>query len=122
MKKNNAALRESGFVLLGEAVVSLLIIAVYFIISQFTDGIVLYKVVTGVTLGSLVIVLNFLFLSVSTNKVIDRFLEARGTEEMSEEEADAFAAKYQVELQNKAKLSYIIRTVTMMAALVGTLK
>ena len=118
MKKSNVALRESGFVLLGEVIISILIVAVYLVIKQFSGGIVLYKVITGVTLGSLVTVLNFLFLSVSTNKVIDRFLLARGNAEMTEEEADAFAAKYQAELQNKAKLSYIIRTVTMLAALV----
>lgn len=118
MKKQNAALRESGFVLLGEAIVSLIIVAVYLVIKQFSENIVIYKVITGVCLGSLVTVLNFLFLSLSTNSVIDRFLEARGNAEMSEEDADAFAAKYQAELQNKVKLSYIIRTVTMLAALV----
>lgn len=118
MKKQNAALRESGFVLLGEVVVSLIIVAVYLVIKQFSENIVIYKVITGVCLGSLVTVLNFLFLSLSTNSVIDRFLEARGNAEMSEEDADAFAAKYQAELQNKVKLSYIIRTVTMLAALV----
>ena len=118
MKKNNVALRESAFVLLGEAIISLLIVAVYLVIGIFSDEVVIYKVVTGVCLGSLVTVLNFLFLSLSTNSVIDRFLEARGDKEMTEEEADAFAAKYQAELQNKAKLSYIIRTVSMLAALV----
>lgn len=118
MKKKNAALRESAFVLLGEVIVSLVILTVYLIIRQFNDEIIIYKVITGVCLGSLVTVLNFLFLSLSTNKVIDRFLEERGTREMDEEEADAFAAKYQAELQNRAKLSYIIRTVSMLAALV----
>ena len=118
MKKNGVALRESAFVLIGEAIVSLLIVAAYLIISLFSEDIVIYKVITGVCLGSAVTVLNFLFLSLSTNSVIDRFLEARGTAEMTEEEAEAFAAKYQAELQNKAKLSYIIRTVTMLGALV----
>ena len=113
MKKQNVALRETGLILLGEIVVSLLICAVYLIIGHFS-----YKVVTGVCLGSAVIVLNFLFLSLSTNRSIDEFLRLRGTEEMDDEEAEAFAQKYQMQIQNKAKLSLIIRMITMVAALV----
>ena len=113
MKKQNVALRETGLILLGEIVVSLLICAVYLIINRFS-----YKVITGVCLGSAVIVLNFLFLSISTNRTIDEFLKLRGSKEMDEEEAEEFAQKYQMQIQNKTKLSFIIRTFTMLAALI----
>ena len=113
MKNKNIPLRETALVLLGEIAVSLLVCAVYLIIQRFS-----YKVVTGVCLGSAVIVLNFFFLSLSTNKSIDNFLAIRGTEEMDEEAAEAFAAKFQCEIQNKTKLSFIIRMLSMVAALV----
>ena len=113
MKKQNVALRETGLILLGEIVVSLLICAVYLIINRFS-----YKVITGVCLGSAVIVLNFLFLSISTNRTIDEFLKLRGSKEMDEEEAEEFAQKYQLQIQNKTKLSFVVRTFTMLAALV----
>ncbi len=113
MKNKNVPLRETALVLLGEIVVSLLVCAVYLIIQRFS-----YKVVTGVCLGSAVIVLNFLFLSLSTNKSIDNFLALRGTKEMNDEEAEEFAAKFRFEIQNKTRLSFIIRTLSMVAALV----
>lgn len=113
MKNKNVPLRETGLVLVGEIVASLLVCAVYLIIQRFS-----YKVVTGVCLGSAVIVLNFLFLSLSTNKSIDTFLALRGTKEMDDEEAEAFTAKFQCEIQNKTRLSFIIRMLSMVAALV----
>ena len=113
MKNKNVPLRETALVLLGEIAVSLLVCAVYLIIQRFS-----YKVVTGVCLGSAVIVLNFLFLSLSTNSSIDKFLALRGTKEMDDEEAEAFTAKFQCEIQNKTKLSFIIRMLSMVAALV----
>ena len=48
--------------MLGEIIVSALTVGVYFAIGKYT-----YKVLTGVILGSAVIILNFLFL-------IDNFL------------------------------------------------
>ena len=113
MKNKNIPLRETALVLLGEILVSLLVCAVYLIIQRFS-----YKVVTGVCLGSAVIVLNFFFLSLSTNKSIDTFLALRGTKEMDDEEALEFTAKFQCEIQNKTKLSFIIRMLSMVAALV----
>lgn len=99
--------------LVGEIIVSLIVCGVYLIIDKFS-----YKVVTGVLLGTLVTVLNFLFLAISTNRAFDRAVLARGTKEMTDEEAEAFAAVHQRELQNAVKLSYIIRTFSMLATLV----
>ena len=45
----------------------------------------------------------------------------RGDKEMTEEEAEKFAKENAIIIQNATKLSYVIRTFTMMAALVVAL-
>ena len=113
MKNKNLPLYETAIILIGEIIVSLIICGVYLIIDKFS-----YKVVTGAALGTAVTVLNFLFLAISTSRAFDRAVEARGTKEMTDEEAEDFAAAHQREISNAVKLSYIIRTFTMLAALV----
>ena len=98
---------------LGELIVSACVVAVFATLGFFS-----YKVLTGVLLGSLVAVLNFIFLTVSINRAIDKFMALRGDREMDEEEADAFASKHGGEITNASKLSYIVRTFTMLGALV----
>lgn len=113
MKNKNLPLYETAFILIGELIVSLIVCGVYLIINKFS-----YKVITGVSLGTAVTVLNFLFLAISTNRAFDRAMEARGTKEMDDEEAEKFAAEHQATLQNAVKVSFIVRTLTMLAALV----
>ncbi len=113
MKNKNLPFYETAFILLGEIIVSLIVCGVYLIIGKFS-----YKVVTGVTLGSCVMVLNFLFLAISTNRAFDKAVEMRGGKEMDEEEADKFTEAHTAELNNAVKLSFIIRTFTMLAALI----
>ena len=62
MKNKNLPLYETAFILIGEIIVSLIVCGVYLIIGKFS-----YKVITGVTLGTAVTVLNFLFLAISYN-------------------------------------------------------
>ena len=63
-----------GLVILGgEAVVSLITVAVFFLVGHFD-----YTVVTGVVLGSLVTVANYLVLAITVNRAIDRYMELRG--------------------------------------------
>ena len=90
--------------------------AVFLLIGQFS-----YRVVTGVILGSAVIILNFLFLYISVNRAVDNYMELRGNKEMTEEEAEKFAKDNAMMIQNATKLSYVIRTFTMMGALVAAL-
>ena len=113
MKNKNLPLYETAFILIGEIIVSLIVCGVYLIIGKFS-----YKVITGVTLGTAVTVLNFLFLAISTNRAFDKAIEARGTKEMDDEEAEKFAAEHGASLQNAVKVSFIIRTLTMLAALI----
>ena len=113
MKNKNLPIYETAFILIGEIIVSLIVCGVYLTINKFS-----YKVITGVALGTAVTVLNFLFLAISTNRAFDKAMEARGTKEMNDEEAEKFAEEHGASLQNTVKLSFIIRTFTMLAALI----
>ena len=114
-KKNN---REVLLLLFGEAAVAALTVLGAFIISLFSEFVFDYTVITGALLGSAVVVINFLFLSLSVNRAVDDYLTARGSREMSEEEAEKFTQENSMVIQNKIKSSFIIRTVTMLAALI----
>lgn len=113
MNKQKLPIRELISILIGEVIVSLVICGVYLIISKYT-----YKVLLGVLLGSTVTVLNFLVLSIMTNRVINRFLEARGDAELTDEEAQAVAMKFQGQVQNQIKISFLVRTAVLAATLV----
>ena len=99
--------------MLGEIIVSALTVGVYLFIGQYS-----YKVLTGVILGSAVIILNFLFLYVSMNRAVDNYMALRGDKEMTEEEAEKFAKENAMIIQNATKLSYLVRTFSMVAALI----
>ena len=98
----------------GEAVVSLITVAVFFLVGHFD-----YTVVAGVALGSVVTVANYLVLAITVNRAIDRYMELRGDKEMTEEEAEIFASKHAMEVQNAASRSFLIRTVSMLGTLVA---
>lgn len=115
MQKNNLPLYEIAALTIGEIIVSLIVVAVYLIIG---GGKIHYSVITGAALGSAVIVLNFLFLSISTNRAIDKVMAERGDAEMGEEEAAEWAAKHQSTIQSASKLSYVVRMLSMVATLV----
>ena len=113
MKKTKLPYYEIISLAVGEIVISLIICLVYFLIGRFD-----YKVITGVALGSAVTVANFLYLAITTTRAIDNFLMLKGDGEMSEEESAAFVSEHQAKIQNKIKLSYVIRTFTMLTTLV----
>ncbi|MBQ7333757.1 MAG: hypothetical protein IJW38_05365 [Clostridia bacterium] len=113
MNKQKLPAREILAILIGEIFVSLVICGIYLLIDKYT-----YKVLLGVLLGSTVTLLNFIVLSIMTNRVINRFLEARGNEELSDEEAQDLALKFQGQVQNQIKISFIIRTAVLLATLI----
>ncbi len=104
---------------LGELIVSLAVIGVYLIVQAFfpEQEIFSYRVLTGVLLGSLVIIINYAALSVSVGRAVDKILALRGKTSMSEEEAAAFAEANAMKIQNTVTKSYIIRTLSMVAGL-----
>ena len=113
MQDKKSTYRDIFVLAVGELAVAAAVVAVYALLGAFT-----YKAVTGALIGALVDVFNFVFLTVSVNRAVDKFMVLRGDKEMDEEEAEKFAAEHVSEIQNAQKLSYIIRTFTMLGALV----
>ena len=101
------------WLLLFELLVSAITVGVYLIIGKFHTGVLL-----GVLLGCAVTIFNFLFLVLSVDRAVDEYLRLRGEKEMSEEELERFTAEHSARVQNAAKLSYVVRTFAMLAALV----
>ena len=119
MNKNNTCIKETTILLVGEIAVSALVVLGYLVAKlSFFGDVQLWKAVTGTLLGTVVTVGNFFFLSLSVNRAVDRYIELRGSREMTEEETAQFTAAHSAEIQNTIKTSFIIRTVTMLAALV----
>lgn len=75
------------------------------------------RVLSGAWLGAVVAILNYAFLTLSVDKAINKYLSLRGDREMSDEEAEKFAAENSVPIQNAIKTSFIIRTFSMLATL-----
>ena len=113
MKNKSLPFFETALILLGEIIVSLVICGVCLIFDWFS-----YKIVTGVVLGSTVTTLNFLFLALSTSRAFDKAVAARGTREMDEEEIEKFTQEHQNNMNNAVKISFIVRTLTMLATLI----
>ena len=113
MKNKNSATATLTALVFGELIVSASTVGVSVLIEKYS-----YKVVTGVIFGFLVAVFNFIFLTISVNRAVNKFVELRGNAEMSEEEAEKFAAEHIGGIQTAQKLSYLVRTATMIGALV----
>ena len=119
--KKNSSIKQILPLIIGEAVASLLTVGVFALIdlafsTEFFS--VDLGVILGVLLGSAVTVFNYLFLILSVNSAINRYLELRGTREMTDEEAEKFASENSVPIQNAIKTSFILRTTTMLITLV----
>ena len=114
MEDKSSAKMQIIFLAVGEVAVSAIICLVYFLLGKFDTAVVL-----GALLGSVVTVLNFLFLTVTVNREVDKYLALRKEREMSEEEAEAFAREHTAAIQMAATRSFIIRTISMLAALVA---
>ena len=94
MNSKKSSYRETVVLAIGELAVAVLTV-VGFLIADLAFGTGFsYNVFTGAALGALVIVLNFFFLSLSVNRAVDSYLEIRGTQEMSDEEAEKFTAEH----------------------------
>ncbi len=119
MKNKDLPSLELTVLLIGELAVALLTCLVYYIVSIFVDSVTFdYKVITGAVLGATVIFLNFLFLALSTAKVLREAREARGTREMTDEEIDTFVKEHQRRYDVKVKTSFFIRNISMILTLV----
>ncbi len=117
-KEKSPVFVETLRILIGETIVALLVVGVFLLLDLCSLVTFSYTVITGAALGALVIVLNFFFLARSTDKAALEAIEARGTDEMSDEEIEKFTKEHSAKMNNAIKLSFIVRTVSMLAALV----
>lgn len=117
MNNNKLPKRDILLLAIGEIAVALLVTAGYLVADAFDILNFSYRVITGALLGVAVTVLNYLFLTVSVNRAIDGYLALRGDKEMDEETAAKFASEHSMPIQNAIKTSFIIRTVSMLIAL-----
>ncbi len=111
--QNKNSYIDTIYLAIGEVAVSLLVVLVYIAIGRYY-----WNVISGVVLGSVVTILNFLILSHAVNKALNKFIDLRGDKEMDEEEAKAFAKANSLKVQNAVTKSYVLRTALMMGALV----
>ena len=111
--KLKANLEPAMIMAIGELIVAVAIVLVYLLIGKYD-----YTVLLGAILGAVVMIGNMLFLSISVNRAVNKYLELRGDKEMSDEEAEEFNKKYALGVQNAMNISYIVRTLTLIAALV----
>lgn len=145
-KSSLVPIKETALITLGELITSLIVIAVFLLIKRYD-----YTVLTGVILGSAVIIINFLVMSILINRAIDEAFTHRSeyvdlpSAKPEEDEASAEAAEDSGEIddnniseeknpeldaamrfaqeqsrrvQNISKISFFVRTLMMLGALV----
>ncbi len=116
--KNNKPSIDIALLALCELAVAVLVIAGYAVADMAFDIKFSYRVITGAALGTAVTVLNYVFLTLSVNRAINRFIRLRGNSEMDDEAAEKFAKENSAPIQTAIMLSFIIRTATMLATLI----
>ena len=115
MKKNKFPIAETLIVTGGELIAAAI---TCFIIIAIRGWEVHYSIFTGSVLGIAVMIANFIFLIISTNTALDRAMAERENREYTEEEAEEFAKKHKAKIALVSRVSYILRTATMIGALV----
>lgn len=113
MKINKNKYSDAILLAIGELIIALLISLLYLGLGYFK-----WEVAFGALLGGLVTTINFVVLSIAVNKALDQYIDQRGTEEMSDEEAEKFSKQYSIKVQNAVTKSYILRTGLMFGALI----
>ena len=77
-----------------------------------------FKVVLGALLGAIIILANHLWLSLTVDREIKKYLDIRGSREMDEEEIESFTRQHSAAIQKAMASSTVIRTGAMLAMLV----
>ena len=113
MKNKNTLIYELVSMLVGEFFVSAIVCVIFLVLNTFSLSVVL-----GCLLGSFVTVFNFWLLMLSTNRTIDKVMLERGDGEMDDEAAKRFAAEHGAKVQTAVKISYIVRTLSIVVSLI----
>ena len=114
LQNKNMVVGDVLFLAVGELLASLITVGVFIALDKFD-----FRVLVGALVGSFAMVLNFAILSFSVNRAVDRVLNARGTKDMTEEEAEAFAAEHAAEIQNSVRGSYLLRQILILGILIA---
>lgn len=114
----NKTTADVVYLALGELAIAALTVAGFLVAKAAFDVNFDFRVITGALLGATVSILNYVFLTVTVNRALNRFLDIRGTAEMDEDEAARFASENSMQFQNAINLSFAVRTVSMLATLV----
>jgi len=117
MNKKKSSLSEILILTLGEILVSLLVVGGFFLLGLQKDYSYI-SIIVGVSVGSLVIIANYIFLRITVNRQINSYLELRGSREMTPEEILEFTTKHSLKIQNTIKISFLVRMASMVGALV----
>ena len=118
-KRLLSTVKDSAFFVIGEIVVALLVIAVYYALGIYLENVIFtYKVITGAILGSAVMIVNYVALSFFVTRAADKIIELRGNKEMTEEEIEEFTKENTRKIQTTVQLSFFIRTFSMIGVLV----
>lgn len=105
---------EILIIFIGEVIVSLITAGVYLIVEGVADNNAFtYRVITGAALGTAVVIANYLFLSVSVNRAINKVMAMRPEGEMTDDEIIEFSEKNQGVIKSAAAASYLVRTISM---------
>ena len=118
-KKKSGPIRDLLPLIAGEAIVAALVIGGFFA----ADLLGLYhtefgKVVLGAMLGAAVILGNHLWLSLTVDREIKKYLEIRGNREMSDEEAESFTKLHSATIQKAMATSTVVRTGSIFVVLI----
>lgn len=110
MKNSN---KDVLILALGEIIVAVLV-AIGFLATGFFK----WQVISGAILGGAVTVINFLILSFSINRALDKFMETRGDKELTDEEIEKLSKAQSIKVQNAITKSYVLRTGLMFGSLI----
>lgn len=142
MNQSKLPKREITILALGEFIIGAVISLIFFLVGKFN-----YTVPLGAVLGGAVTVFNFVFLSITVNRAVDeamRNYEAKQAEKAAkslgqqenvqltesdtenedadsdpyDDEAAKFARENAAKINNAVKLSYIVRTASVVITLV----
>lgn len=118
-KKNKSPLSDLVPLLIGEIIVIALVVGGFVLVDVLdiykTE---LYKVPLGAVLGAAVILGNHLWLSLTVDREIKKYLELRGSREMSDEEAESFTKQHSASIQKAIATSTVTRTLIMFVTLI----
>lgn len=99
------------YLTIGEVLVSCITVLAYLGLGKFN-----FTVILGAVLGFTAALLYYIFIDISTTRIINEIKDMRGNKEMSEEEIEKFVKENEKKLQLKLQFNMYIRFGVILAA------